>query len=142
MAEPLNISGKWALSRTLSTDPEEMMLLQGLNYFLRKAARFGSMSILFEHDTKANPQVINLTVIPPAGFGKESRVRTLNGEKMEDYHYIFGTNYVLWDTAKKTDALDEYFLDEEWIGDGLIQEDIFEGKDKFVTYGVCMSSAR
>jgi hypothetical protein len=136
MAKTLDISGKWTLSRTLSDDPEEMMLLQNFGYFLRKAAKLGSMTIVFKSDTKGDPPTLALTVLPPGGFSKESRVRTLNGTKEEDYHFLFGTNYVVWDTRTKADELDEYFLEEEWADENLLLEDIYSGDGKFTNYGV------
>ena len=137
MANTFDISGKWTLSRTLSDDPEEMMLVQGFGYFLRKASRMGTMTIIFKHDQSGDPPTLALTVLPPGGFAKESRLRKLNGVKESDHHFLFGTNYVVWDKRTKKDELDPYFLDEEWIGDDLLLEDIFEGNDKFATYGVC-----
>ena len=134
----LDISGKWTLSRTLSDDPEEMMLLQNFGYFLRKASKMGSMTIIFRHSPHDDPPTLALTVLPPGGFAKESRVRKLNGVKESDHHFLFGTNYVVWDRRRKMDVgLDGYFLEEEWVGEELLLEDIFEGQDKFATYGVC-----
>jgi hypothetical protein len=140
--ETFDISGKWTLSRSLSDDPEEMMLLQNFGYFLRKAAKLGSMTIIFKHNHSDDPPTLALTVLPPGGFAKESRVRTLNGTKEVENHFIFGKNYLIWDKRKKTDeSLDPYFREEEWIGDDLLLEDIFEGNDKFITYGVSVPIA-
>lgn len=136
---PLDISGKWTLSRTLSDDPEEMMLLQNLGYFLRKAAKLGSMTLIYKHNHSDEPPTLALTILPPGGLGKESRVRFLDGRKEVETHYIFGKNYFVWDMGRRTDErLDPYFLEEDWIGDELVREDIFEGNDKFITYGVSM----
>lgn len=142
MADAFDISGKWTLSRALSDDTEEMLVLQNFGYFLRKAARFGSMTIVFKHDTKGDPQTLLLTVIPPAGFAVESRVRTLNGEKVKDYHFLLGTNYIVWDKKTKADELDEYFLEEEWADENLLLEDICSGDGKFINYGVRLSAPR
>ncbi|KIW01620.1 uncharacterized protein PV09_07091 [Verruconis gallopava] len=136
MGEPLDLSGKWTLSRALSDDSEEMLVLQNFNYFLRKAAKVGTITIVFRHDVKASPQTFEVTVIPPAGFAKESRTRQIDGERVEDKHFLFGTNYVIWNHRTKADELDDYFLEEEWVNDNLLEELIESGDGKFVNEGI------
>jgi hypothetical protein len=136
MAVALDLTGKWTLSRALSDDTEELLLLQGFGYFLRKAARLGTVILLFTHDTKASPPLLHVTVVPPAGFAKESRERKIDGEKVEDKHFMFGTNHVTWNPKTKKDELDSYFTEEEWITDDLLEEIIEDGNGNFTNYGV------
>jgi hypothetical protein len=140
MAGTLDISGKWTLNRALSDDTEEVLVLQNFGYLLRKAARYGTITLVFTHDTKGSPPTLEVTVIPPAGFAKESRTRKIDGERVEDKHFMFGTNYVTWRQKTKAEV-EGYMAEEKWVGEELLEEFIEEGKGTFVNEGVCFLTA-
>jgi hypothetical protein len=119
--DTIDISGKWSLSRILSDDIEEILVLQGFGYFLRKAAKIGTVTLIFKHDPKGAPPTLDITIFPPGGFAKERRTRKIDGHTVIDKHFILGTNNVTWRPRAKGDV-DGYFAEEAWEGDHLLEE--------------------
>lgn len=120
----LDISGKFYLDKSLSDSTDEILRLQGVSWWKRKAISIGTVTLYIKHyrDDQGTEKIdIDQTV---AGISGTSEKRTLDWTERENNDDIFGP--VIGKSRRvKLGELEEEFLKIGWTEDtvkhGVIQ---------------------
>ncbi|EXJ58791.1 hypothetical protein A1O7_06221 [Cladophialophora yegresii CBS 114405] len=84
-----NLSGKFALNKSLSDDVDAMLELQGINWAIRKVISLASVVLTVKEYTKDATTHIDVTTVV-AGLDKTQEDRVLNWQDAEHVDKIFG----------------------------------------------------
>ncbi|KAI0936509.1 hypothetical protein AcV5_004626 [Taiwanofungus camphoratus] len=113
----LNISGKYIQSKSLSDDTDEILRLQGVGWFTRKAIKISTLYLTIKHyidDTSVEHIDIDQTL--SGGMGGTIENRILDGIAREHPDDLFGP-VVSRSRRIPVDEIDKEWLKEGWTED-------------------------
>ncbi|KAF9076130.1 hypothetical protein BDP27DRAFT_1414674 [Rhodocollybia butyracea] len=115
----LDISGKFVMNKTLSDSSDEILRLQGVNWFKRKLIGAGTVSLVIKH-YKGDDAVECIDIdqtLSPGGIGtREERVMDWQERSKEDslFGYIIGRS-----RRVKLEEIDDDYLKTGWTPDSI-----------------------
>ncbi|MCJ1373075.1 hypothetical protein MMC20_004302 [Loxospora ochrophaea] len=127
MAAPADItlkdlSGQWVMNRTISEDPDQILALQGVSWFIRKAVGLATITLQINQYTgDSSVTQIDIDQILTGGLKGTTEKRALNWEWRDHKDGIFGEvkGKSRW---VKLAELEEEFLREGWLVEGESEE--------------------
>ncbi|KAI0348516.1 hypothetical protein BDW22DRAFT_97973 [Trametopsis cervina] len=109
----LNLSGKYILNKSLSDDTDEILRLQGISWFTRRAIALASLYVTLTHATEEGVETIIHAQELSGGVGSSSDKRILDWQEREVADKLFGD--VVTKSRRATAAdLEPAFLKEGW----------------------------
>ncbi|KAJ7783632.1 hypothetical protein DFH07DRAFT_873695 [Mycena maculata] len=130
----LDISGKFVMNKSLSGNTDEVLALQGVSWFKRKAISIGTVTLAIKHykDDEGHEHVdIDQTLTGGIPGTREERFLTWTERSSEDH--LFGA---IIGKSRRVQAseLEEEFLKKDWTADtlehGLIQSYVYSDTPK------------
>ncbi|OCH96031.1 hypothetical protein OBBRIDRAFT_358687 [Obba rivulosa] len=116
----LDISGKYMMNKSLSDDTDEILRLQGVSWFKRKAIRMASIYLTVKHYTSDDGvEHIDIDQVLSGGVGSNTENRILDYEEREINDPTFG--WVL--SRSRRVSLDD--IDNDWLREGWM-DDVWE----------------
>ncbi|KAF2812856.1 uncharacterized protein BDZ99DRAFT_555798 [Mytilinidion resinicola] len=92
-ASTKDLSGKWVMSKSLSTDMSDVLALQGVGWLLRKAVSVATVTLHIKQYPDAHkPEIahIDLDQMGTGGLKGFPELRTVDGEWRPQSDYVFG----------------------------------------------------
>ncbi|KIY45754.1 hypothetical protein FISHEDRAFT_66807 [Fistulina hepatica ATCC 64428] len=115
----VNISGKFVMNKTLSSDIDDMLRLQGVGWLTRKAIGLATITLDINHyrDDEA-VEHIDISQTLTGGIPGTTEERTLDWNERTHEDYIFGA--VIGKSRRvKVEEIDVEFLKEGWTPDAV-----------------------
>ncbi|THH34032.1 hypothetical protein EUX98_g182 [Antrodiella citrinella] len=121
----LNLSGKYIMNKTLSDDPDEILRLQGVSWFTRRAISMATIYQSMKHyKDDSDVEHLDIDQVLSGGVAASTELRTLDWKERETAHSLFGAVLGRSRRVKLQDLEDEY-LKQGWLPsvetDGAIQ---------------------
>ncbi|KAF5385419.1 hypothetical protein D9757_005401 [Collybiopsis confluens] len=121
----VDISGRFTMNKTLSDSSDEILRLQGINWFKRKLIAAGTISLVVKHykDGGGAEHIDIDQTLSPGGIGTREE-RTLDWAERNKEDSLFG--YIIGRSRRITlEEIDDEYLKTGWTADsvehGLIQ---------------------
>lgn len=120
----LNLTGKFVQNKSLSDDTDQILALQGVGWFTRKAIQLATINLDIKH-YKDDDEVEHIDIVQTvAGIPGTTEQRTLWWKERRHEDYVFG--HVVGKSRRcKAEDIDEEFLTKGWTEDtyqhGLVQ---------------------
>ncbi|OAX44394.1 hypothetical protein K503DRAFT_765014 [Rhizopogon vinicolor AM-OR11-026] len=112
-----NLSGKYIMSKTLSDDTDDILKLQGVSWFKRRAISMFTLTLVVKHYTdEAGVEHIDIDQTLSGGIPGMSEDRTLDWQERSESDDIFGAVIGLSKRTKLEEVEDE-FLKSGWSED-------------------------
>ncbi|KAI9461784.1 hypothetical protein HD554DRAFT_2027812 [Boletus coccyginus] len=128
MAAPPNVttramSGKFVMNKSLSDSADEMLRLQGVSWFKRRAIAIFTLTLYIKHTTdEAGVEHIDIDQTLSGGIPGASESRTLDWIDRDKYDNVFG--FVTGRSRRiPVDEITDEFLKKDWTQD-TIDDDI------------------
>ncbi|KAI9792529.1 MAG: hypothetical protein M1816_002049 [Peltula sp. TS41687] len=89
-----NLSGTWTMNKSLSSDIQPALSLQGVSWFLRRAISLATITLhTRQYDDPAPPHSTHIDIEQTAtgGIKGTTELRTLDGQIRDHTDYVFGT---------------------------------------------------
>ncbi|VUC36563.1 unnamed protein product [Clonostachys rosea] len=141
-----DLSGQWGLNKQLSDNPEPVLQLQGIGFFIRKAIGLASISIemIQYSDTPTPPSTSNepvtfLSVSQTAsGLKGMSELRILDDEIRDHTDWLFGSLKVQSRWVQVDEITEREWLKYDWEkGDRLIRTHVKNEKYGWEAIQIC-----
>ncbi|KAJ6505804.1 hypothetical protein C8R47DRAFT_1037755 [Mycena vitilis] len=115
----LNLSGKFAMNKTLSGDTDKILTLQDVGFLKRKVIAAATVTLDIKHyKDDAGVEKIDIDQTLTGGFPVPKEERTLSWTERSDKDDLFG--HVIGKTRRcQVAELDEEFLKKNWTPDTL-----------------------
>ncbi|TCD62776.1 hypothetical protein EIP91_006420 [Steccherinum ochraceum] len=113
----LDISGEFIMDKTLSDDSDEILRLQGVSWFTRRAISMATVYLTIKHDkTAEGVEHIVIDQVLTGGLGGSTEERTLDWQERETSQPLFGP--VLGRSRRiKLEELEDEYLKNGWLPD-------------------------
>ncbi|KAG2045003.1 hypothetical protein BDR03DRAFT_976887 [Suillus americanus] len=119
-----NLTGKYIMNKTLSDDSDDILKLQGVSWFKRRAISMFTLTLGVKHYTdEAGNEHIDVEQTLSGGIKGTNEDRTLDWEERSDIDDVFGA--VIGQSKKvKAEEVEDEFLKSGWtedaVKDGLV----------------------
>ncbi|KAG1846855.1 hypothetical protein F4604DRAFT_1594800 [Suillus subluteus] len=119
-----NLTGKYIMNKTLSDDSDDILKLQGVSWFKRRAISMFTLTLNVKHYTdEAGTEHIDIEQTLSGGMSGNNEDRTLDWEEHNQYNDVFGA-LIGQSKRVKVEEVDDEFLKTGWtedaVEDGLI----------------------
>ncbi|KAG0704332.1 hypothetical protein DFH29DRAFT_911868 [Suillus ampliporus] len=119
-----NFSGKFIMNKTLSDDSDDILKLQGISWFKRRAISMFTLTLVIKHYTdEAGLEHIDIAQTLSGGLPGTSEQRILDWEERSQGDDVFGA--VIGQSKRvKFEEVEDEFLKSGWtedtVGDGTL----------------------
>ncbi|KAL0631711.1 hypothetical protein Q9L58_009425 [Maublancomyces gigas] len=112
-----NLTGKFYMNKTHSSDTDEMLMLQGVSWFTRKAIRFSTITLdIKQYRDDDGVEHIDIDQTATGGIKGTTENRTLDWTEREHEDHLFGK------LAAKSRRLDIEQVEAGFLKDGFLPE--------------------
>lgn len=119
-----NLTGKYVMNKALSDDSDDILKLQGVSWFKRRAISMFTLTLVVKHYTdEGSLEHIDIEQTLSGGISGTNEERILDWEERSQYNDVFGA--VIGQSKRlKVGEVDDEFLKSGWtedaVEDGLI----------------------
>ncbi|KAI0068315.1 hypothetical protein BV25DRAFT_1846248 [Artomyces pyxidatus] len=112
----LDLSGTYVMNKTLSDDTDEILRLQGMGWFKRKAIRLATLTLTVRHYSEEGVEHIDIDQTLTGGIPASTEIRVLDWQPREHEDPNFG--HVLGKSRRiKVEDIENEFLKTGWLPD-------------------------
>ncbi|KAK7694795.1 hypothetical protein QCA50_001983 [Cerrena zonata] len=113
----LDISGKFVMNKTLGDDTDEILRLQGVGWFTRKAIQMATIYLTIKHYKDDDGlEHIDIDQILTGGVGGTQEIRVLNWQERSHEDHVFGP--VVGKSRRiKVEDVENDWLKQSWSAD-------------------------
>ncbi|THH18405.1 hypothetical protein EW146_g2555 [Bondarzewia mesenterica] len=113
----LDLSGKYTMNKTLSGSTDEILRLQGVGWFTRKAIGLATLTLVVTHyKDDDGVEHIDIDQTLTGGVKGTTELRVLDWQPREHEDHIFG--YVVGKSKRvKVDDIEDEFMKANWLPD-------------------------
>ncbi|KAJ3520863.1 hypothetical protein NM688_g9098 [Phlebia brevispora] len=113
----LNLSGKYYQNKTLSDDTDEILRLQGVSWWVRKAIQLGTLYVTITHRTEDGVEKMTIDQVLTGGAGSSTEERVLDWEERKVDDRVFGP--IISRTKREfPENIEKEYLKTGFINDG------------------------
>ncbi|KAI0756596.1 hypothetical protein C8Q80DRAFT_1091240 [Daedaleopsis nitida] len=123
-----DISGKFIMNKTLSDDSDEILRLQGVSWFTRKAIGMATLYLAIKHFTEDGIEHVDIEQTITGGIKGTNEHRILDWTERTHEDHVFGPVF----SKSRRVSLDE--VEKEWLKkDWSLAESLVDGKIIYTT---------
>ncbi|KAI0375411.1 hypothetical protein BV20DRAFT_933477 [Pilatotrama ljubarskyi] len=117
-----NLSGKFHMSKELSDDSDEILRLQGVGWFTRKAIRMATLYLTVKHfKDESGVEHIDIDQVLSGGVGSSNEHRILDWEERPHEDSVFGA------VLSKSRRVPLSDVEHEWLKKDWLDESFDDG---------------
>jgi len=116
-----NLTGKYIMNKSLSDDSDDILKLQGLSWFKRRAISMFTLTLSVKHYTDEGGEHIDVEQTLSGGIKGSNEDRILDWEERGDIDDVFGA--VIGKSKKvKVEEVEDEFLKSGWTEDAAAED--------------------